>query len=115
LEESLRRLVLLFTISGKHIEVTEAIKRHAEEKTSKLPKYYNSINQVEVIIDGSQGGNTSVEIIARAEHSKIFVVTETGEDAYRCIDIAVHKLERQLRRRKNKERNSKHAGGAELE
>jgi len=106
---------LLFTISGKHIEVTEAIKRHAEEKTSKLPKYYNSINQVEVIIDGSQGGNTSVEIIARAEHSKIFVVTETGEDAYRCIDIAVHKLERQLRRRKNKERNSKHAGGAELE
>ena len=106
---------MLFTISGKHIEVTEAIKRHAEEKTSKFPKYYNSINQVEVIIDGSQGGNTSVEIIARAEHSKIFVVTETGEDAYRCIDIAVHKLERQLRRRKNKERNNKHAGGAELE
>jgi len=101
---------LLFNITGKHINVTEAIKRHAEEKTSKLPKYYNSINQIEVIIDGGQGGNTSVEIIARAEHSKIFVVTETGEDAYKCIDVAVHKLERQLRRKKTKERNSKHSG-----
>ena len=99
---------MLFTISGKHIEITEAIKKHAEEKTSKLPKYYNSINQIEVVIDGGQGGGASVEIIARAEHSKIFVGTETGEDAYRCIDMAVHKLERQLRRAKSKERDNKH-------
>jgi len=105
---------LLFTISGKHIEITEAMRRHAEEKTSKLPRYYNSINQVEVIIDGQPGGNTSVEVIARGEHSKVFVVTETGEDAYRCIDVAVHKLERQLRRKKGRERNNKHMGSAEL-
>ncbi|MFC1634842.1 ribosome hibernation-promoting factor, HPF/YfiA family [Planctomycetota bacterium] len=101
---------MLFTISGKHIEITEAIKAHAQEKTSKLPKYYNSINRVEVIIDGGQGNNTSVEIIARAEHSKVFVGTETGEDTYRCIDMAVHKLERQLRRAKSKERDNKHSG-----
>jgi len=104
---------LLFTISGKHIEITEAIRKHAEEKTSKLPRYYDSINQVEVIIDGSRGGNTDVEIIARAEHSKIFIVKETGEDAYKCIDVAVHKLERQLRRKKGRERDNKRTGGEE--
>ena len=101
---------MLFTITGRHIEITEAIRKHAEEKTSKLPKYYNSINQVEVLVDGSPGGSTTVEIIARAEHSKVFVGTETGEDAYRCIDMAVHKLERQLRRVKSKERDNKHSG-----
>ncbi len=105
---------MLFTISGKHIDITEAIRRHAEEKTSKLPRYYDSINQVEVIIDGSKGGNTSVDIIARAEHNKIFIVKEAGEDAYKCIDVAVHKLERQLRRKKGRERNNKHISGAEL-
>ena len=105
---------MLFTISGKHIEITQAIREHAEEKTSKLPKYYNSINQVEVIIDGNQGGSTSVEVIVRAEHSKVFVGTETGEDAYRCIDMAVHKIERQLRRVKGKERDDKHTGTVEL-
>jgi putative sigma-54 modulation protein len=104
---------LLFTITGKHIDITEAIRKHAEEKTSKLPKYYNSINQVEVIIDGNQGGHISVEIIARGEHSKVFVVTEEGDDAYQCIDVATHKLERQIKRKKSKERDNKHAGGVE--
>ena len=106
---------MLFTISGKHMEVTEALRTHAEEKTSKLPKYYNSINQVEVIIDQAPGDNVSVEIIARAEHSNIFIVTETSDDAYKCIDVAVHKLERQLKRKKTKERDNKHAGGSELQ
>ena len=102
---------MLFTITGKHIEITEAIRSHAEEKTAKLPKYYNSINRVEVIIDGNQGSDTNVEVIARAEHGKIFVGTEAGQDAYRCIDMAVHKLERQLRRKKGKERDDTHSGG----
>lgn len=104
---------MLFTITGKHIDITEDIRRHAEEKTSKLPKYYDSINRIEVIIDG-QGGTSTVQIIARAEHSKTFIVTETGENAFRCIDIAVHKLERQLRRKKGKERDNKHSSRTEL-
>ncbi len=102
---------MLFIISGKHIDITEAIKSYAQEKTSRLPRYYNGINQIEVIIDGSEGGKTSVEIIARGEHSRVFVGTESGEDAHRCIDLAVHKLEKQLRRKKTKERNSKHTAG----
>ena len=101
---------MLFTITGKHIEITDAIKKHAEEKTAKLPKYYNSINHVEVIVDGGQGDNISIEVIARAEHSKVFVGTETGADAYSCIDMAVHKIESQLRKFKSKERDDKHTG-----
>ncbi len=104
---------MLFTITGKHIEITEAVKKYAEEKTSKLPKYYSIINQIEVIIDNKQSGKLSVEILARGEHSKIFVVHETSEDIYGCIDAAVHKLEGQLRKKKGKERDNKHAGGAE--
>lgn len=103
---------MLFTITGKHIEITEAIRSYAEEKTSRLPKYYNSINQVEVIISGEpKNSRASVEVIARGEHSKIFVVTESGPDVFRCIDAAVHKLEEQLRRKKSRERDNKHTRG----
>jgi len=105
---------LLFTIRGKHVDITEAVRMHAEEKTSKLPRYYDSINQVEVLIDSSEGGKTGVEIIARAEHNKIFIVTETGQEPCRCIDVAVRKLERQLKRQKGKERDNKHTGITEL-
>ena len=103
-------MALLFTITGKHIEITEAIKRHAEEKTSRLPKYYDGIDRIEVIVDGEQGCNISVEVIARGEHSRIFVVKETAPDIYRGIDTAVHKLEQQLRKKKSREHDDKHAG-----
>ena len=93
------------------MDVTEAIKSYAEEKTSKLPRYYSLINQVNVIIDGKEHSDINVEIIARGEHNKVFVAEETSEDAYKSIDIAVHKLERQLRRIKSKERNNKHPAG----
>jgi len=106
---------LLFTVTGKHIEITEAMKTHAEEKTAKLPRYYSSVNKVEVIIDGASAEGIEVEIIASAEHGKVFVATESGDDANKCIDVAVHKLERQLRRTKTKERDNKHAGSGEVE
>ena len=103
---------MLFTITGKHVEITDAIRNYAEEKTEKLPRYYDSINRIEVIIEGNEGGKPSVEIIASAEHSNVFVAQETGDDTYACIDIAIHKLERQLRKKKEKQRNNKHIGGA---
>ena len=103
---------MLFTITGRHTEITESIKSHAEEKTAKLPRFYDSINQVEVIIEGgSDGGSIKVEVIARAEHGKIFVVTQTGQDVYVCIDSAVRRLEGQIRKKKEKERDNKYPGG----
>ena len=105
-----------FTITGKHIDITEAIKQHAEDRAHKLPKFYNSIDRVEMLVDASEGGYPSVEIIARGEHNKVFVVSEKGDgvnDMYACIDLASHKMENQLRKAKQKERNPIHASNAE--
>ncbi len=98
-----------FTISGKHVTITDSIRAYAEEKTSKLPRYYDGISHVDVVVDSSHGANKiSVEIIAKGEHGNLFVATESGDDAYPCIDGAVHKLEQQLRKKKTKERDDKH-------
>lgn len=94
-------------ITAKHLEITEAIKKHIEDKTEKLPRYYNSINQADVIIEGNEGGSKAVEIVARAEHNRVFVAKETGNDLYTCIDMAAHKLERQVHTHKEKERDNK--------
>ncbi len=100
-----------FKITGKHITITEAMRAYAEEKTSRLPRFYNTVSLVEVVVDGDQtAGKINVEIIARGEHSNVFVATEAAEDVYKGIDAAVHKLEEQLRRKKTKERNNKHTG-----
>jgi putative sigma-54 modulation protein len=102
---------LLFTITGKHITITDTIRAYAQEKTSKLPRYYDGINQVEVVVDSSKGASkVVVEIIARGEHSNVFVATEAGEEPQPCIDGAVHKLEMQLRKKKTRQRDNKHLG-----
>ena len=106
----LRRTELLLNITAKHTELTDAIREYVETKTAKLPKYYDNINKIAVIIDGNDGGHCMVELIASAEHSKIFVVKEAGNDMYACIDLAVHKIERQLSKQKEKERSNKHHG-----
>ena len=99
---------MLFTITGKHIEITDAIRSHAQEKVEKLPRYFNSVTQIEVLVEGNEGGKQCVEVIVHAEHNELLVAKETGDDLYACIDLAIHKLERQLRKAKEKQRNHKH-------
>lgn len=106
---------MLITITGKHIEITDAIRSHAEDKVSKLSKYYDNVNKVEVIIDGSVSTNLSVEVLARTEHGKVFISTEKGAELYSCIDMAVHKVEGQLRKAKGINRDNKFKSGVEPE
>jgi putative sigma-54 modulation protein len=104
---------LQFNMTGKHVEITDALRKHALDKVSKFPRYYNNINQVEVKIERNEGHLPTVEVIARGEHSKLFVATESGADVYACIDLATHKIERQLTKMKARERDNKYAPGAE--
>ncbi|MGH2271205.1 ribosome hibernation-promoting factor, HPF/YfiA family [Anaerohalosphaeraceae bacterium U12dextr] len=105
---------MLFTISGKHIEITDAIRAHAKEKVDKLPRFFDQISHVDVLLDASQGSLPVVEIIARAEHFGDIVAKDSGPDAYTCIDMAVHKLERQLKKIKEKQRDNKFVPQVEL-
>ena len=106
-------------IIGKHIEINAATRGQIEDKVSKFPKYYNNISNVEIIVEGNEGGIfSSVEIIVRATHNHTFVAKHTGEDMYSCIDEAEKKMERQLTKHKQKERDNKHtmdmSGGGSL-
>ena len=98
-------------IIGKHIRITKDIKSRIEEKVSGLPKFYRSVHDVEVIVEsGKDGILKNVEIIARAGHNHIFVGKQAGDDIYGCVDEAVKKVERQLVKQKQKERDNKRGG-----
>lgn len=95
------------TVSGRHMEVTPALKNYAELKAAKLGKYYDLIHDIEVIFDAHKD-KTAVEMIATAEHKNTFVAKHHEGDAYACIDGCMHKLERQITEHKDKFRNRKH-------
>ena len=53
---------MLTKITGRHMELTDAIRNYAEKKTARLQKYNRKISELEVIID-TEGGSHKVEII----------------------------------------------------
>ncbi len=101
---------MIITLSGRHLDITPAIRSYAEEKAGKLTKYYNLIQEIEVILDGSHDKSKRVEVVVNAEHNNTFVAHHDGEDLYGCIDQAVHKVQTQLTSHKEKHRNRKHMG-----
>lgn len=102
---------MVLNITGKHIEITEAIRSHAQEKADKLPRFHNSINEIEIVIESGEGVNFSVEIIAHVEHADLVLAKEAGTEMYAALDTAFHKIERQLKKKKEKQRDNKHSGG----
>jgi putative sigma-54 modulation protein len=97
-----------FKISGRHMEITPAIREYAEQKTSRLPRFFNRIQSIQVVIDKHDPNHFEVEIVADIEHAKDIVTKRTSEDLYAAIDKAVDKTERQLTDHKEKLRNRKH-------
>lgn len=103
-------------IIGKHVSITKEGRARIEEKIAKLSRYYNRIDDIEVIVEGSEGAVVgSVEIIARAKHSHTFVAKHVGGDMYVCVDEVVKKIERQLTKHKQKQRDNKHSRDATSE
>ena len=98
------------TITGKQLEITDAIREHVRQKIEKLPRYNDSVSHVDAIIEGGgvNGAVFNVEVIVKVEHGQPLVASESGSDTYTCIDMAVHKIERQLTKTKEKQRNHKH-------
>ncbi len=93
------------------MDVTAALKSYAEQKASKLLKYYDRIQEIEVIFDSGKDDSASVEIIVNAEHRNMFIVRSGPGDAYAGVDECVGRLERQLSDHKKKFRNRKHTVG----
>ena len=100
---------MIVTVSGRHMDVSPALKSYAEQKANKLTKYYDRIQEIEVVFDNAKDA-TKVEMIVNAEAKNMFIAHHAQGDAYACIDGCVDKLERQLSEHKKKIRNRKHPG-----
>jgi putative sigma-54 modulation protein len=102
-----KELKVNVTVSSRHMEVTPPLRQYAEQKAGKLTKYFDRVQEIEVVFDNGKDV-TRVEMIVNADHKNRFIAHHDEGDAYACIDGCVHKLERQLSEHKKKLRNRKH-------
>ncbi len=88
------------SVTGHHVEVTEAMKNYVDEKFQKLERHFDQLIDVHVIL--------SVEKLAQKAESTVQVngaklfAEETQEDMYAAIDGLIDKLDRQIIKHKEK-------------
>src|SRR4051812_4800831 len=83
------------TISSKHMDITPAIEQYATKKVEKLRKFFDRIQQIDVVIGKARKGY-KIEIITDVEHHDPFVATCDDDDLYACIDLGVDRSIRQI-------------------
>lgn len=99
-----------FTVSARHMEVTEWMEKHIAEHVDKLPRLDGHITRLTVTLSKDSSGE-QVEIIAKC-HRSTLVVNAQGHDLYPVIEDAFNKIESRIARLHDKI-VSKHAREAQ--
>ena len=91
-------------ISVRHGQLPEASQKLIREKAEKLPHLFERLTMIEVTVDMCRTADDRchVEFVVQAEHKHDFVGRDGHSDLLTAVDLALHKLEAQLRRYKEK-------------
>ncbi len=95
--------------TARHYDLAPALRDYAEGKVTHLKRYFDHIVNAHLIFSLEKYRH-KVEITLHV-NGRDFVSIEESDDMYAAVDRSVDKLERQLRRHKDKLRRRKNATG----
>jgi len=99
-------------VTGRHVDVTDAMRAYAEEKVSKLDKYLPDNSDTSIVL-GVEKYRHKAEILINVNGILIQAQEETDE-MYASIDKAIDKLSRRLKKYKEKLKSKKGRGEEKL-
>ena len=94
-----------FTIRGEKVVVTKAIKEYITEKLSKLDKYFDNPENINCkVLIKVKNNEQSIEVTIPITKLNLRA-EEAHKDLYAAIDLVQEKLEKQIRKNKNRLNN----------
>jgi putative sigma-54 modulation protein len=97
-------------ISMRHGHISDATQATIEEKLDKLTRLYDRITAIEVTIDLEHRDLPAVDLkVSATKHE--FVAVGQAENLLAAVDIAVDKMEQQVRKHKEKVQDRHHGAG----
>jgi putative sigma-54 modulation protein len=87
-------------ITGRHLDLTDNLKQYAEGKIKKFRKYLTNITEASIILSVEKYRHKA-EVLLRVNGVNIQAESVTGE-MYSSIDDVVEKLERQVKKHRDK-------------
>jgi len=94
------------SVTFRHIESTEALRKYAEEKIRRIGKYFHTPSEAHVVLSVDSRNRQVAEIELHA-HGTIIHGKEEMDDLYSAIDLVIDKIERQVQKRKEKTKLSR--------
>ncbi len=88
-------------ITSKHGSLPAATQEYITRKSEKLLTYFERVTAIGVTVTFEKG-RIWVEILVDAEHKHNFVAQEEGDDVTPTFDLALHKMEQQIRKYKER-------------
>ena len=88
------------SITARNFKVDERVKKYVAKRLQKISKLYKRIYRCEVILDAEKE-RRNVEILLYLKRTQI-IAKETSPDIFASIDLASDKVQKQLRRLKDK-------------
>jgi len=100
------------SITFRHVDPSDAIKAHAEEKVQKLQRFLRQPMSARITLSLEKlEQGAEIRISSGGEHLEAH---EVCEDMYMAIDRAVQKLERQISGSKGSAQSKQRRGGSSL-
>ncbi len=93
-------------ITGHHVDLTDSLKAYVNEKFSKLERHFDQVSNTHVILTVDKQGQKA-EATVHMSGNDIFADCIT-DDMYASIDGLVDKLDRQVKKHKEKLKNHLH-------
>jgi putative sigma-54 modulation protein len=97
-------------VTFRHMESSDAIRSYVEDKLTRVKKYIDEPIDAQVVLSVQKKINHRAEVTMVAK-GLTMKSTETTEDMYAAIDLMVDKIERQLKRYKDKLKKHKGDSG----
>ena len=93
------------TVTFRHLEATNSLREYVIEKLSRAKKHFGDQNEINVVLSSEKHRYTA-EIILKAGKITANAKEET-DDMYSAIDLAVDKVDRQMKKHKEKLKSHK--------
>ena len=88
-------------VTFRHTKPTEALRKYAEEKVYRIGRYFSRSLDVHVVLSVDSKERQVAEVELHAPGTTLHGKEET-EDLYSAIDLVTYKIERQVKKRKEK-------------
>ena len=92
-------------VNGKNLEITDAIKAYVKEKLGKVTNHYDQITGMDVILSVIKNPAASGKHIAEVScktNTGVIRCEESADSMYESIDLLADKLDRQVKKFKDK-------------